>query len=625
MSQLWRVRGFSWLLPFALAVALPRAWAGAPGVVTIDHAEAVRSTWQAVMPPSTGWVPVKLLDYWDLRWPRHDGVVWYRLHWNQTGAGAPIGLLLDYDCLADAVWVNGSLVHRDARLVEPLSRSWIAPQYFLVDKPLLKDGENTVLVRVSGLADYQPGLGVVRVGEPEAVYRLYRQGMFWRYEIHLFNFAMSAVLGALFLMFWVLRRRESVFAWYALTTLLGAGYAWNYVADSPWPFRDTDGWEAMNAALFFAAGVTFAIFLLRFCERRWRHVEAILLTIAGASLLLPLLAPHFMGVWRNLWNLPGVALYYGAILAFLWHCLRTPRADLRVMGISLLFPLAASMHDLAVFMQWIRGSNYDFISLTSPVTLIGMGFAIAWRFSAAMRRVEGFNLELQREVDTATASLSATLSREHTLALANAHVTERLHLVRDLHDGFGGSLVGAIAQLEHRSSPEAAQVIATLKELRDDLRLIIDTTTHEQDTDLAGLLAPLRYRWNQRLESNGIVCCWRFEDLDGCRLGATRSLDLLRFLQECLTNVLKHSRAACVGVAVVREGRELSIEVRDDGCGFDPAARGAGTGLASLAKRGLRLEGQMQIDTAKGCGTAVRLVVPGLADAPSASRQILPV
>ena len=154
-----------------------------PAVQVLDHAEAAPSDWNAAAPPATGWTPVKLMDFWTSRWPHHDGVVWYRLRWNQADADIPAGLLLDYVCLADAVYVNGSLLHRDPGLVEPLSRSWVQPQYFLLDKPLLHTGENTLLVRVSGLSAYQPGFGTVEVGDPAVLQQRFAAGRFTRYQV----------------------------------------------------------------------------------------------------------------------------------------------------------------------------------------------------------------------------------------------------------------------------------------------------------------------------------------------------------------------------------------------------------------------------------------------------------
>ncbi len=610
-----RYRRRAWLLVLwllaACTVGALQAQPTASPVVTIDRADAVQAGWDSSAPPAAGWTPVTLMDYWNVRWPRHDGVVWYRVHWNQADAGTPIGLLIDYVCMADAVYVNGSLVYREPQLVEPLSRSWIAPQFFLIDKPLLRIGENTLLVRVSGLSAYQPGFGVVKLGDPNAVQQLYRQDLRWRYDIRLFNFAISAVLGILFGMLWLLRRRDTVYGWYALNTLFGAGYGWNYVTASTWPFASTDAWQAFVVALLVASVCCFTVFLLRFCQRYWPRTEAALGLASLAAFAFALLDPHRMGPWRNLWVLPTILFYYVTIAAFLWHAARSRQIEVRVLGVCLLLPMLLSFRDLALYLGLIHGNNYVG-ALTSPLTLIGMAFAVAWRFSMAMRRVEGFNVELKREVDVATSQLGDTLAREHTLALDNTRIGERLNLVRDLHDGFGGSLLGAIAALENPQRPaEPARVVSTLKELRDDLRLVIDTTTHEQDSDLAGLLAPLHHRWSQRLDVADIDSHWQLEGLDGLRLGPARSLDLLRLLQEALTNVLKHSRASQVDITVRRNDARLAVEVLDDGDGFDPTAasrsHGGGAGLASLCGRAARLGGELTLDTAPGRGLSLQL------------------
>ncbi|MGH8113900.1 MAG: hypothetical protein ACREPS_02425 [Rhodanobacteraceae bacterium] len=70
----------------------------------------------------------------------------------------------------------------------------------------------------------------------------------------------------------------------------------------------------------------------------------------------------------------------------------------------------------------------DFVSLTAPFTLVGMSVVLAYRFAAAMRRVEDFNYQLRARVDRATARLSDTLGREHALALANAQIGARLEV-----------------------------------------------------------------------------------------------------------------------------------------------------------------------------------------------------
>jgi hypothetical protein len=131
--------------------------------VTFTRIEAAQSTWQDDGPPVTGWVPVSLPDIWSTRWPGFDGVVWYRLSWQGADPRQPVALLLDYLNMAGAVYLNGSLLMRDTSLVEPLTRAWNTPRYQLLPAALLREGANTLLVRVSGLSAYQPGLGPVSI------------------------------------------------------------------------------------------------------------------------------------------------------------------------------------------------------------------------------------------------------------------------------------------------------------------------------------------------------------------------------------------------------------------------------------------------------------------------------
>ena len=595
---------------FACGSLTASAQPAEPGTVLLDRAEAARSDWNAAVPPAAGWVPVTLLDVWHKRWPGHDGVVWYRLHWRQDDPRRPTALLADYMSLSGAIYVNGEAVARDPNLVEPLSRTWNSPHYVLLPPSLLRAGENTVLLRVSGLSAYQPGAGPVRIGDPQALQQRYRSERFLRYDIKLINLAMAVVLGGVFLLMWLLRRKDSVYGWFALTELAGSLYAYNHIATEIRPLSSTDAWQAFNAAFYVVAGACYALFLLRYCERRYPRLERGLGVVAAAALLTAALAPTWMGHQRNLWFALGGLIYYVSIGWFLIQAWRMRRADTLVLAACLLLPVLVSFYDFALFFGWVDGVTY-LLSLTSVLTLIGIGFVLSYRFVAAMRRVEGFNLELKREVDAATSELALTLSRQHALELAHSRAGERLHLVRDLHDGFGGTLVGAIAQLERApADTPKAQVIDVLKEMRDDLRLVIDSTAREH-ADLAAQVAPLRHRLGRLLETADIDSRWQLEGLDGIELDSARSLDLLRLLQEALTNVFKHSRAQRVDVRLRRVDDRLQLQIDDDGDGIAPAAApvDGGAGLASMRLRAQRLGGELKIESGPA-GTGLRLDFP---------------
>jgi signal transduction histidine kinase len=86
-------------------------------------------------------------------------------------------------------------------------------------------------------------------------------------------------------------------------------------------------------------------------------------------------------------------------------------------------------------------------------------------------------------------------------------------------------------------------------------------------------------------------------------------LALLRIVHEALHNAVRHSRAQRI---VVRLGAE-GVEVTDDGLGFDPGRaelRSRHLGLTSMEERARELGGRLEVRSAPGAGTTVRLRVP---------------
>lgn len=599
-----------WLLALLLLAVSAGVMADDGGVQRIDRAEAVRSGWEAASPPAEGWESVALADQWQTRWPGHDGVVWYRLRWRQGDAAQPTGLLLDYTCMAAAVYLNGSLIDRDPSLVEPLSRSWHVPRYYLLQSPLLRQGENELLVRVSGLAAYQPSFGVVDVGDAAVLQARYRQEVLVRHDLQLLDTAIGFVLAGVIGLFWLLRRKEAMYGWYALSAVFGRLYDTNFVATSPWPFTTTDGWQAFIAGCYVVAATAHTVFLLRFSQRRWPRFERVLMGLAAVAMAAALLWPQWMGPHRNLYLVPLIAFLYVVSFTFMGYALRSGRRDAQVLALCIVLPILVSLHDLGVYMGWYGGVSY-LGSFTSPLMLLGMGFVLAYRFANTMKRVEGFNAELRHEVQQATSQLSETLSAQHALELAHSRAGERLQLVRDLHDGFGGTLVGAIARLEQAPQDmPRSKVIELLREMRDDLRLVIDSTAREH-ADLAEMLVPLRHRASTLLDAAGIDTYWHLQDLQGVELGASRSLDLLRLMQEALTNAFKHAQASRVDITLRRDGDRLQLQIDDDGIGLPATAQGSatgGAGMASMQLRARRMGGDLQVGPAGGRnGTRVQL------------------
>jgi signal transduction histidine kinase len=351
------------------------------------------------------------------------------------------------------------------------------------------------------------------------------------------------------------------------------------------------------------------MFVLRYCGRRWPKRERGLWVVLLLSALWIVLAPHDGKLAaRNLANALAVLAVIVIDAAFLWFAWRGGRADQKFLSLASAAIIGAGVHDVLGVAGLIEDTT-NWGTLTSMMGVISASVVLAWNFVDNLRRVESFNVELQRNVDQARAELAATLSRQHTLELAHARLGERVSLAHDLHDGLGGMLIGNIAALEQGpDSVSSRKMLDALRELRDDLRLIIDAASaqHYGENSLGELLAPLRHRMSRMFEAYDLDLRWHADRMDDVYLTNTQSLDLLRIVQEALTNVLKHAKARRVDVEIRRNAAGLTLEIRDDGQGMADAVSGEGTGMRSMQARARRLAASLSVVSQDG-GTCVRV------------------
>jgi len=104
-----------------------------------------------------------------------------------------------------------------------------------------------------------------------------------------------------------------------------------------------------------------------------------------------------------------------------------------------------------------------------------------------------------------------------------------------------------------------------------------------------------------------------------CQAGHLRGLsaviqdELYRVAQEALCNVRKHSRATSASLSLGRGPSVIVLKIKDNGQGFATIkhqAAGHGYGMATMRERARRLGGRIEINTAPGTGTEVRITVP---------------
>jgi len=202
-----------------------------------------------------------------------------------------------------------------------------------------------------------------------------------------------------------------------------------------------------------------------------------------------------------------------------------------------------------------------------------------------------------------------------------AVLQERERLARELHDSVTQSLYSvnlyARAAALALTAGKQESVAGYLHELQEtaqegmrDMRLLI-FQLHPPELETEGLAAVLQARLAAVEARAGLQTDFRVEGER--RLPIAIEGELYWIAQESLNNVLKHAQAQHVTLRLRYTPTSISLEVSDDGVGFDPLAvrpegRG-GVGLRSITERAARLGGTLACDSRPGEGTRVKVVV----------------
>jgi signal transduction histidine kinase len=189
---------------------------------------------------------------------------------------------------------------------------------------------------------------------------------------------------------------------------------------------------------------------------------------------------------------------------------------------------------------------------------------------------------------------------------------ERAKIARNIHDTLGHTLTALGMQLEVaqqicRSQPEQTfQRLATARMLTDecfqDIRSVV-TGLRQSDFDLVQGLTGLMTHLQQTQSISTKV------QLDLPTLTLQTSYQIYCIIQEGITNIQKHSNATCVNLQTKISAESLIIELDDDGKGFDLADLTDGFGLKGMHERLQLIGGMLQINTAPGQGTQLRIVI----------------
>ena len=206
---------------------------------------------------------------------------------------------------------------------------------------------------------------------------------------------------------------------------------------------------------------------------------------------------------------------------------------------------------------------------------------------------------------------------------------ERRRISRELHDSAGQHLAAlgmGLARIEDDAKRDPARLSKSIKEAQDliqDLTQEIRTTSyllHPPMLDESGLSSALRWYTQGLAERSGLSIELNIPDnLE--RLAPEVELAIFRLVQECLTNIHRHSGSKTAVIRVAREADKIYAEVQDHGKGIsqerlaEVQSKGAGVGIRGMRERVRQSRGELTVDS-NALGTKITAIFP--AEAPAA-------
>lgn len=287
---------------------------------------------------------------------------------------------------------------------------------------------------------------------------------------------------------------------------------------------------------------------------------------------------------------------------------------------SVLLPLALAliaMVALGAIYFGVRNVHQPLQRLAQAANRIALG-----NYRAAETPVGGIHEieQLRATLDAMARQVSAAQNamRSYITAITRGQEDERLRLARELHDDTIQSLIALqqrIEMVEKALGKDPALASARLKELRELVtaslasvrRFVRDLRpTYLEELGLIPALEMLTQQVGASFEIVG----------EEKRLEAERELALYRIVQEALRNVAKHAHAQNVSVTLTFDSHQVTATIEDDGIGFaapetpNAYARAGHFGLMGMQERAQLFGGNVYIQSERGKGTKVVVVVP---------------
>lgn len=569
---------------------------------------------------------VGLPDEWSRSHPGYEGSIWYRVHFDtpiQPSTDKLLAAYIERACSNVEVHLNGQLLYRGGRMVEPVARN--CDQSHVVPLPsfLLRTGANQLDLKVTGYPidrvtarQRAGGLDEVRVGPLQDMQRMHQDHEFWSNTVSQVIAGILVVLGLFALgLAWV--RQLSYLTYFGLLTI-----GWSLMTGRWWinelPVSNIS--TEVLIAMMFAPMTAFAIkFLLGYSGHGMRNRKARDLTrqvnalLWAQCLLLPislwLVGSNGLFLVARLWYVLFALELFAAIGYFLWHSGRTRKPEFWLMSVALGVVSAVMGIELSFQNGLLRVWGVHVTYFVMPVLYSVVAVRLIQVYAGALKTAEGARNQLEKRVQEISGEIERNFNQIAELRVEQIAEKERKRIAADLHDDLGAKLLTIV----HTSDNDRISTLA--REALEEMRLSVRGLTGRPMV-LSDALADWRAEVVSRLGQAGIEIEWR-NSIDEVEepLSARTYVQTTRIIREAVSNIIKHSQASHVVIHtdVHLEHHDFLLVIQDNGKGIPMELDGRldrGHGMTSMKHRAKQLSGQCLVESGPGFGTVIRLTLP---------------
>ncbi len=578
-------------------------------IVDVESAESIQGA--SLQDDELAWADQALPDDW---WQnsKQNNEYWYRYNWTVTvRTDKTMAIYIPMVSHNVAVFINGTWIGQGGRFEEPIARNHNTPILLPFSPTLLKPGNNTLHLRV-GAATYAQGmLDQVFLGGHDELVDVYKLKYAVRISLVKWITGVMLVLAFVLFFFWVYRQYDSAYGVFSLVLFFWGLHNLNiFIVDIPIASKH---WEMLA---ILTLGWTVSSVIL-FDHRYLNKSRPLIEKVMGAHSLMGLLlffAPDYASLL--FW---GYKVWYAFLVLFglyasyflLSVCLREKSRDAFMMLLVGSIIVVFGVHDiLLVNNHWSRFDGF-IIQYSAIPTVILFGWFLLRRFLLSLEIAENLARTLEERVRLKQSELEEQYERLYALEKSRVLSQERERMMRDMHDGFGGSLVSLSNMFQKQGGDVFLKAQEKVQSCITDLHLVIDSLDPMLG-DLTTLLATMRVRLVSQLENAGVTLEWKVNEIPQTReFSPQRSLHIMRIIQEAITNSIKHSGSSVITLSTsIKTDSIIEISVRDyrgnhyegDREGHregsnreDRFGRGNGHGLKNMKWRAKQVGGSLDV------------------------------